>query len=293
VLDLKNHHTAFCRDCFFLFVERQTKRAIKDHRMFSPRERILVCVSGGKDSLALWDLLLRLGYEVEGLFIDLGITDYSSLSRQTVEAFAKQRDLNTIIISLDEQKMSISEAARRHRRAECSVCGTIKRHFFNRVAAERGFDVVATGHNLDDEAGRLLGNLLRWHWDYLARQSPVLPAVGSMLVRKVEPLCRLTERETAAYAILRGIDYILEECPMSRGATSLRYKQALNLLEDWMPGTKADFYQGFLQSRQIFSSKSPQREETPASSRCTSCGFPSYVDPCGFCRLPRDLDVTR
>ena len=68
-----------------------------------------------------------------------------------------------------------------------------------------------------DEAGRLLGNVLHWQMEYLSKQSPVLPAVGDMLIKKVEPLCRLSERETAAYALLRGIDYVIEECPMSRG----------------------------------------------------------------------------
>jgi uncharacterized protein (TIGR00269 family) len=254
--------------------------------MCSRRDRILVCVSGGKDSLALWDLLLRLGYRAEGLYIDLGIEDYSRRSREKVEAFVQGRGLELRVVSLEEEGFPIPELARRNRRAECSVCGTVKRHYFNRVAAEGGYDVVATGHNLDDEAGRLLGNLLHWQWEYLSKQSPVLPGVGEALVKKVEPLCRLTERETAAYALLRGIDYQLEECPMSRGATSLKYKEVLNLLEDWMPGTKAAFYQGFLKNSEIFRRETDQAPlESPSSFRCSQCGQPSLAEICNFCRL--------
>lgn len=289
VVDLKSHHTAFCRDCFVEFVGRQVKRAVREHRMLREGDRVLVCVSGGKDSLALWDLLLRLGYSPDGLYVDLGIEGYSARSRQKVESFASSRGLPLRVVSLSELGISIPSLASRRRRPECSVCGIVKRHFFNKVAVEEGYTVVATGHNLDDEAGRLLGNLLHWQWDYLAKQRPMLPAVGDLLVRKIEPLCRLSERETAAYAILSGIDYVIEECPMSGGATSLRYKEVLNLLEDWMPGTKGSFYQGFLRNLERLSGAlvglKKEGEKVHQVLKCSGCGSPSFVDPCNFCRL--------
>ena len=101
--------------------------------------------------------------------------------------------------------------------------------------------MVATGHNLDDEAAVLLGNTLRWDVDYLARQLPVLPAAAAF-PKKVKPLVRLTERETAAWCITRGIDYQVEECPMAAGNRHLGYKETLNELEARSPGAKASFY---------------------------------------------------
>ena len=59
--------------------------------------------------------------------------------------------------------------------APCGACGLSKRHLFNQVALDHGYDVVATGHNLDDEAAVLLGNVLQWEVGYLGRQYPVLP----------------------------------------------------------------------------------------------------------------------
>ncbi len=85
----------------------------------------------------------------------------------------------------------------------CSACGLSKRHIFDRATLDGGYDVVATGHNLDDEAAVLLGNVLRWDLAYLARQRPVLPG-GDGFPRKVKPLVRLGERETAAYCVLTG-----------------------------------------------------------------------------------------
>ena len=127
----------------------------------------------------------------------------------------------------------------------CSACGLSKRHLFDEAARDGGYDVVVTGHNLDDEAAVLFGNVLHWQTDYLGRQLPVLPARDGF-PRKVKPLVRLGEREMAAYCVLRGIDYIVEECPMAAGNKHLGYKEALNAIEAQSPGTKHDFYFGFL-----------------------------------------------
>ena len=99
--------------------------------------------------------------------------------------------------------------------------------------------MVATGHNLDDEAAVLFGNVLRWDAEYLGRQYPVLPASPGF-VRKVKPLVRLSEREMAAYCVIRGIDYIVEECPMAEGNRHLAYKEALNTLEQTLAGRQGE-----------------------------------------------------
>src|SRR5256885_14667196 len=192
--------------------------------MFGPQDRILVAVSGGKDSLGLWDVLLDLGYRASGLYLGLGIGDYSTRSGELTRAFAAERGAELIEVDLAaEYGFDIPTAGKKGSRSTCAVCGLSKRYVFNRVALEGGFDVVATGHNLDDEEATLLGNTLRWDTEYIARQSPVLPAKDGM-VKKVKPLYRPSELETAAYSFLRGIDYVVEECPLVAGNTQLRYK---------------------------------------------------------------------
>ena len=125
--------------------------------------------------------------------------------------------------------------------------------------------MIATGHNLDDEAATLLGNTLRWQTEYIARQFPVLPAEEGF-ARKVKPLYRLSELETAAYAFLRGIDYVVEECPLVGGNTQLRYKEAMNQLEATSPGTKAQFFLGYLdRAAPLFATRGRRRAVGPAS----------------------------
>ena len=289
VIDVRRHNAAFCRDHFLHHCEEQVRRGIHQYKMLEPGERVLVAVSGGKDSLALWDLLIRLGYEADGLYLGLGIGDYSDVSAQYVDAYVREHgiedgghELHTVDLA-DEYGLGIPEAAAATHRAPCGACGLSKRHLFNRAAMEHGYDVVATGHNLDDEAAVLLGNVLRWDVGYLGRQHPVLPAAPGF-VRKVKPLVRLGEREMAAYCVLRGIDYQVEECPMAAGNRHLGYKEVLNALEDRSPGSKAAFLFGFVE-RGYERFADTAAEERDDLRECTVCGAPTPGEVCAFCRL--------
>src|SRR4051794_11884207 len=91
VIDIRRHNGNFCTEHFLRLCRDQTAKAIKDHDMFAPGDRVLVAVSGGKDSLALWDILLDLGYAVDGLYVGLGIGDYSDESGEYARAFASAR----------------------------------------------------------------------------------------------------------------------------------------------------------------------------------------------------------
>src|SRR5207249_9273347 len=82
---------------FLEFFRNQVREAIRRHKMFTRDERVLVAVSGGKDSLALWDVLLDEGYDATGLYLDLGIFDYSVESKAKCEAFAARRGAPLII----------------------------------------------------------------------------------------------------------------------------------------------------------------------------------------------------
>lgn len=284
IIDLARHNANFCAEHFQQLCRRQVEKAIKDFDMMKPGDRVLVAVSGGKDSLALWDLLVDLGYSADGLYIGLGIGDYSDESLGYTQRFADERGLNLQVISLrSDLGYDIPTAAAATRRVPCSACGLSKRHLFDKAALEGGYDVVATGHNLDDEAAVLFGNTLRWEVEYLARQLPVLPA-RSGFPKKVKPLVRLTEREMAAWCIVRNIDYIVEECPMAVGNRHLGYKNALNAIEDQSPGSKASFYLNFIERMApLLVGHSGGSDDELGS--CQRCGSPTPNDVCSFCLL--------
>jgi len=282
VLELRRHNAAFCAPDFLGFFRNQVREAIRKHRMFARDEHVLVAVSGGKDSLGLWDVLLDEGYRTTGLYLDLGIFDYSVESKAKCEAFAARRGAPLLVASVAEAvgaPVPVIKAVTR--RPPCSGCGLSKRYLMNRAALEHGMPVVATGHNLDDEAATLLGSVLHWQTEALARQSPALPSTHAKLVRRVKPLYRLSERETAAYAVLRKIDYIVEECPFAKGATSIAHKEILSRMEDASPGTKHNFLFGYLEkARPAF-----ERAEAVTLNECARCGQVTTGTVCAFCKL--------
>jgi len=324
VINMRQHKLALCDEHFLEWVPEQTQRFIEKYKMFTRDERILVAVSGGKDSLSLWDILLRLDYKADGLYIGLGVeggADYSNQSHEMCVKFLENfnppkewgasSQISNFNVTADEGPQTantqylipklhvvdigklygetVPEVASRTMRGRdkpCSVCGLIKRHVMNRVARDGGYDVLATGHNLDDEVAVLFGNTLTWNAGYLVRQAPVLPADKPGLARKVKPFCRFYERETAAYALVRGIEYIYDECPYAEGSTSIEHKELLNQMEKDRPGTKLQFYLNFLRAREQGLFADAERATRVELNTCEKCGQPTSAPGlCAFCRL--------
>ena len=290
-VNMRQHKLALCKEHYLEWVPEQTERFIKKYEMFGHDDKILVAVSGGKDSLSLWDILLRLGYQADGLYIGLGIDagiGYSSESHRLADKFANDHNLKLNVVDIEKEYSQpipvLAQISHRGYGKPCAVCGLTKRHVMNRIARDLGYDVLATGHNLDDEAAVLFGNTLSWSVEYLLRQGPVLPSADG-LARKVKPLCRFYEREMTAYALLRGIEYIYEECPFAEGSTSIYYKEVLNRLENDRPGAKLTFYLRFLEARNsgLFAES---KELADHLHPCTNCGQPTSAPGlCSFCRL--------
>ncbi len=283
VIDLRRHNSNFCAEHFLKFCRDQVSRTIDEFDMIDEDDDVLVAVSGGKDSLALWDILSELGYRTTGLYIGLGIDDYSDDSLASARAFSESHGAELVEVDLTERYgFGIPGGSKAARRTPCSACGLSKRHVFDDVALERSAGVLVTGHNLDDEAAVLFGNVMHWHTEYLARQFPVLPARHGF-PKKAKPLVRLGEREMAAYCVLRGIDYQVDECPMSKGNKHLGYKEILNDMECRSPGSKADFYLGFLRRASAMFVADASSDAAPAA--CERCGSPTTAEVCAFCRL--------
>jgi uncharacterized protein (TIGR00269 family) len=300
MINMRQHKLALCKEHFPEWVMTQTQRTIEKYHMFTSEERILVAVSGGKDSLSLWDILWQLGYQADGLYIGLGIDggiDYSNESHRLAEQFATQRELHLEVINIPqvygETIPEIAQRTTRGRGKPCSVCGMTKRHTMNQAALEGGYAVLVTGHNLDDEAATLFGNTLNWNSGYLQRQEPILPAHHSGLARKAKPLFRFYEREMTAYALARSIEYIYDECPFAEGSKSIYYKELLNTLEVERPGAKLTFFLSFLQAKEHGLFATPKNDNLTGSGAggeklytCPNCGQPTTVPGlCAFCRM--------
>ena len=291
-VNMRQHRLALCKEHYLEWIPEQTERFIKKYGMFKRSEKILVAVSGGKDSLALWDILNRLDYQADGLYLGLGIDGgigYSHESQHLTKKFASKNNLKLHVVDIEKEYGRsipvLAEISHRGHGKPCAVCGLAKRHEMNRIARDLGYAVLATGHNLDDEAAVLFGNTLGWSSEYLLRQGPVLPEADG-LARKVKPLCRFYEREMTAYCVSRGIEYIYEECPFAEGSQSIYYKELLNQLETTRPGAKLTFYTRFLDARKRGDLFIEQDLVKAHLHPCEKCGQPTSADSlCSFCRM--------
>ncbi len=291
-INMRQHKLALCKTHFLEWVCLQTERNILKYKMFSKEDNILVAVSGGKDSLALWDVLHKLGYKTAGVYIHLGIhgeDQYSTKSQILAENFASEHHLVLHIVNAKQELgktiPEFSESNKRGKSKPCSVCGLVKRHTMNEIASKYNYDVLVTGHNLDDEVSVLFNNVLGWQIDFLRRQAPFIPAKAG-LIPKAKPFCRFYERETAAYAILSNIEYIEEECPFSEGSTTIQNKELLNQLEHQRAGTKLAFYLKFLKAKKELFSSQEGDHFTDEKFSCPICGQPTpNPGNCTFCRM--------
>lgn len=279
------HNAAFCGEHLDAFFLRQVAHTIKKYRMMPPGVRVMVALSGGKDSLVAALVLHRLGYRVEALFLDLGIVegDFSPASQKTCEEFCSARSIPLHVISLREKfGKTIPDIARRYPRL-CAICGVTKRHIMNEYTLKSGAFALVTGHTLDDMSAALFANLLRWDLHYLAKGLPVLPAENGF-VRKLKPLALQCEDEITAFARLHGIKPVEARCPYAAEAKFKRYKAKLNALEEQSPGLKRAFYNGYTQNTHRF------QEETarPLLTTCHVCGQLSSANVCTFCRIWRN-----
>lgn len=290
VIYLRASNLALCREHFIERFEKITFEIIKKFKMFDKNEKVLVACSGGKDSLSLAYILKKLNFNIEGIYINLGIEkgDYSKKSEEFVKKFSEKFNIKIHIYDLKKEKGRGLDDILKNKKSykPCSVCGIVKRYVMNKFAFGKDFNTIATGHNLDDEVSRLFGNIIFWQEGYLIHQNPLLER-DEKLLKKVKPFAFFTEKETALYAILNEIDYIRDECPYSKDAKTLFYKSLLNKVEENSPGAKIRFYKGFLEiQKKYFKTVHKKHIEIIGEEKeCKICGMPTTREICGFCRI--------
>src|SRR3546814_14105072 len=136
---------------------------VYDSAVVVPGVRWLVSVCGAKDSLALWDILVDMDYQADGLYLGLGIGDYSDTSGDLTLAFASERGLHLIEVDLpSDHGFDIPNGSKAAKRVPCAAGGIWKRKIFDEAERNGGYDGEDTGHSREDEAAELVGK--GWHW---------------------------------------------------------------------------------------------------------------------------------
>ena len=276
-----------CKRHFLEFVERKVERAIRRYGLVGRGDRVVVAVSGGKDSSTLASILAKLsgklGYKLYLLYIDLGIPVYSKANREKVIELSKTINKPLIVVDVKEVLgLTVPELAFKVRRPVCSVCGVVKRYIMNAVAVELKASALAMGHNLDDLAAYVLKEFFNQNLEQISKLGPRTESVEGLAVGRIRPLYEVYERESLLYVLLSRIPFLPDECPhVRRGTMEFKIKELLDSLEESFPGIKIGLMRRLAKNLESYPKPSQKL------SRCKACGLIASGELCSFCKITK------
>ncbi|MEM0217412.1 MAG: ATP-binding protein [Candidatus Nezhaarchaeales archaeon] len=278
-----------CGKCFVKFVERKVARTINEYHMIEKHDRILVAISGGKDSAALLHLIRRImpDTEVICLHIDLGIKGFSDVCRQKAEELVKYENVELTIVSLEDfLGYRLDELTSRRRRI-CSLCGLMRRYILNYYGLAYGVTKIATGHNLDDAVAILWDFYIRGDLLEALKFQPVTKLIHPKAIPRIKPLIELTDFELKIYADIKSLPYTLTQCSFGRESKLNRRKKLVESIELMYPAFKHTFLKSHVKRVSPLLSSLTSRSINWKS--CSRCGMPSRGDVCSVCRIKKSL----
>jgi uncharacterized protein (TIGR00269 family) len=265
--------------------------------MLKPQDKIVVGVSGGKDSLALLYNLIKIqekSYHSEpitAVTIDEGIRNYRVNSTKNAIEFCKKYGIEHIIVSFKEKTgksldeiVELKNNTAEHKYA-CNFCATLRRRLLNETAKELGADVLAMGHNLTDMAETFLMNVLFKRFKLIANQyifKEENKELHKFFVKRITPLMKIPEEEIFLYSNLKKIDYYPSHCPYREKDPILR-KRVLEFIQEckkYSPEIEFNLLNGFLEMSEILSNN----YKSTSYNTCKECGYPcGNANVCLYC----------
>ncbi len=271
VFHSKVYRVTLCDECYPKFYLEIVKRSIKRYNILKKSEKILTCVSGGKDSCAMAYALKELNYDIELFHIDLGIGEYSRESFRSVEELSEVLDLNLNVLKLKDYGFTIEDV---ERRKVCSACGIAKRYLMNLFARENGFDVIATAHTSEDIVNFFIKNMLSGNIEYISKLRPRIESFDRF-VAKAKPLFERTEKENATLVLTLNLPFTQIECPH---APQDVWKEIIYDVELKRRGFKQNFVRAIVKLAENLKLDWKVKH-------CKICGEISNTDICSFCKL--------
>ncbi len=273
-----------CKEHFNNYYKKRIEKVLKKVPIKS--KRILVALSGGKDSVSIFHFLSKAKdkykFYLEGIFIDLGIEKFSEKSKMISIKLADSLGLNLNVVSLKEiYKKTIDEISEKEKKV-CASCGTIKRFVINDFAYKNNFDFIITGHNMDDETIFLNQNILSGSIEYIKRYTRFYTETlqNLKLIGKIKPQFFVSENDNKVYCNVNNLEYVKDSCPYSKKSPHKKLEWFVKNLNK-----KMDYSYNFLN---FFLKINDYLPETKINEFhfCPECGYPTVNKTiCKFCRI--------
>ncbi len=274
-----------CEEHHMEYIERKVKKELRRQTVLESGDRLVVALSGGKDSSALLYMLnkffsVRSDLELVALAVDEGIRGFRRETLRNARAIARELGIELHIYSFyTEFGFTMDDiASRGYEQAPCTFCGVLRRRVIERKAHELGATKVITAHNLDDVVQTIMINYIRGDIERLRR---LRASNIAEFIPRLKPLRSIPEKEVAVYAYLVGIPLITVHCPYAHLSFRFTVKRLLNEFEMRHPGTKYSVLRGYERLMKFL----PGREEHPRLPVCERCGEPSASRICKVCEI--------
>lgn len=304
VIQRKYSGEELCPKCFEDNIEKIIFKTISKYKMLKGNDKIIVAVSGGKDSLSLLYNLNEIQKKrfqsepVIALTIDEGIVDYREKAIEKAKEFCNELKIEHKIVSFKEKiGYTLDEIINKKRdlpdyKYTCNYCATIRRRLLNDVAKELGGTVLAMGHNLTDMAETYLMNILYKRLHLIANQYPFKkesPKIKEFFIKKITPLMRIPEEEIFLYANIKEIQYYPSHC-LYREKDPIIRKRVLDFIQEckqFSPEIEFNLLSGFLELSTVLYNQL----EKGGYHSCQSCGYPcGDAQLCLYCQFLKEFN---